>query len=222
LPQNEPQVVFRELYISIGDLRDMMMPGYELAGDRWLFQHLTQTLDRRMLRLLVDTDDAFIHTSFSINVNVATILSPDFLQFDAGLRSGARGTILLELQLVDIFADLGAYVFAREFAKERGYRLCLDGVSHNALPYVDRRRLGLDFVKIPWRPEMADLDEERVTEFRDLVGRLGKARAILCHVDSDAAVKFGHHCGFALFQGRHVDRLLAARDRRLGPQRKPR
>jgi hypothetical protein len=220
LPGNEPHVVFRELYISIADLRDMVTPGYEIAGDRWLFQHLTNTLDRRMLNLLVRNDDGFLQSSFSININVATLLSPDFLEFDAGLRSGARGTILLELQLVDIFADLGAYVFAREFAKERGYRLCLDGVNHNTLPYVDRNRLGLDFVKISWRPEMADLDEARLGELRGLVEGLGRARAILCHVGSDDAVAFGHASGFALFQGRHIDELLGERDRRRGQHRK--
>jgi hypothetical protein len=220
LPNNEPHVVFRELYMSIADLRDMVMPGHEIAGDRWLFQHLTNTLDRRMLNLLVNSDDGFLQSSFSININVATLLSPDFLQFDAGLRSGARGTILLELQLVDIFADIGAYIFAREFAKERGYRLCLDGVSHHTLPFVDRNRLGLDFVKVTWRPEIADLDEERLGELRGLVGALGKARAILCHVDSDQAVMLGHDCGFTLFQGRQIDRLLGERDRRLGPQKK--
>jgi hypothetical protein len=222
LPGNDPHVVFRELYISIADLRDMVTPGYEIAGDRWLFQHLTNTLDRRMLSLLVRNEDGFLQSSFSMNINVATLLSPDFLEFDAGLRSGARGTILLELQLVDIFADLGAYLFAREFAKERGYRLCLDGVNHDALPYVDRNRLGLDFVKIPWRAEMADLGETRLGEFRGFVEGLGKARAILCHVGSDEAVNFGHASGFALFQGRHIDRLLGERDRRLGRPKKRR
>jgi hypothetical protein len=222
LPGNEPHVVFRELYISIADLRDMVTPGYEIAGDRWLFRHLTNTLDRRMLSLLVRNDDGFLQSSFSININVATLLSPDFLEFDAGLRSGARGTILLELQLVDIFADIGAYLFAREFAKERGYRLCLDGVDHDTLPYVDRNRLGLDFVKVPWRPEMADLGEARLDQFRGFVEGLGRARAILCHVGSDEAVRFGHATGFALFQGRHIDQLLDERDRRLGPRRKQR
>lgn len=220
LPNCEPQILFRELYISIADLREMMVPGYEIAGDRWLFQHLTQTLDRRMLDLLVNSDDGFLKSGFSINMNVATMLAPDFLEFDAGLRAGARGTILLELQLVDIFADIGAYIFAREFAKERGYRLCLDGVNHHTLPFVDRERLGLDFVKITWRPEMADLDEERLAEFRGLVERLGKTRAILCHVDDDRALQFGRRCGFALFQGRRIDRLLAARDKSAHPQRR--
>jgi EAL domain-containing protein (putative c-di-GMP-specific phosphodiesterase class I) len=214
LPGAAPQVVFRELYISIADLRDAMMPGYEIAADRWLFQHLTQTLDRRMLKMLVQNDDSAIGTNFSLNVNVATLLGEDFLQFDASLRSAARGTIVLELQLIDIFADVGAFLFARDFVRERGYRICLDGINQHSLPFIERQGLGVEFVKIAWRREMIDMvDTERATEFRKLIERLGKTRAILCHCDSDEAVRFGRAAGFALFQGRHVDRLLAVRDK---------
>jgi len=209
VPGAKPHVVFREFYISIADLRDTVLPGFEIAADRWLFQHLTETLDRRMLKLLINNNDDFLRSSFSINMNVASLLSDDFLQFDATLRAAARGTILLEFQLVDIFADISAYVFAREFAAERKYRICLDGISYNALPYVDRARLGADFVKVRWRPEMADLNGERMEELKALISRLGRTGAILCHVDGEEAVRVGHSCGFALFQGRYIDHLLS-------------
>jgi hypothetical protein len=39
-PGKPPQPVFRELYISIDELRAIVMPGYNIASDRWLFQHL--------------------------------------------------------------------------------------------------------------------------------------------------------------------------------------
>jgi hypothetical protein len=206
--------------LSIDDLRHLVPPGREITADRWLFQHLTQTLDRRMLKLLLDNDDGFLTSSFSININVASILSQDFLRFDSSLRANARGTIVLELQLIDIFADVSAYLFAREFAKERNYRICLDGVSHHAIPFIDRQRLGLDFIKVPWRSEMGDLVKtDRVDEFKAQVEQIGKTRAILCHCDSEEAIKFGQSCGFAFFQGRQVDRLLSQARRRTTPAR---
>jgi hypothetical protein len=45
-----------------------------------------------------------------------------------------RGTVIFELQTIDIFSDLGAYIFARDFVKERGYRVCLDGVTDLTCP----------------------------------------------------------------------------------------
>jgi hypothetical protein len=205
-----PRPVLRELYISIADLRDIIMPGFDLASDRWLFQHLTQTLDRRMLKLLMKNDDAEINQAFSLNLNVATLVSPEFLAFDASLRSGARGTIVVELQMVDVMGDLRAYAFARDFVKERGYRVCLDAINELSLPYIDRERLGVDLVKMCWQPGMIDRYREDGAQLRADVERLGKTRAILCHCDTEEAIEFGQAVGIHLFQGRQIDKMLAA------------
>ncbi len=187
------------------------MPTRDIASDRWLFQHLTQHLDRRVLAMLRKNDDQVLAHSYSLNLNISTLLSQEFHQFDQSLRAGARGTIVIELQKVDIFADLGAYLFARDFLKERGYRVCLDGVSAVTLGFIDRERLGLDLLKMFWTPDMADpLHTERTTAFRDAVERAGRSRIILARCDSEDAVTFGQAVGLRLFQGRYIDRLLSA------------
>jgi hypothetical protein len=209
LGDETPKTVFREIYISIADLRDSVMPRRDIASDRWLFQHLTQHLDRRVLAMLRKNDDQAIAHSYSLNLNISTVLSQDFHQFDQSLRSNARSSIVIELQKVDIFADLGAYMFARDFLKERGYRVCLDGVSAVTLNFIDRERLGLDLVKMFWSPDMADpLRTQRTTAFRDAIERTGRSRIILARCDSEEAVSFGLSVGLRLFQGRHIDRLL--------------
>ncbi len=206
----QPKPMLREIYVSIPDLRDSVLPRYELAADRWLFQYLTQALDKRVLALLRRNDDRAIAQSYSLNLNISTLLSEDFLQFDQSLRARARGTIVIELQEIDILADLGAYAFARDFLKERGYRICLDGVSPASLGLIDRARLGLDLVKVFWTPAMAEPQAgERATEFRAAVERIGKSRVILARCDSEAAVAFGRASGLRFFQGRHIDRLLS-------------
>src|SRR3546814_2426845 len=44
-----PQPVFRELYISIADLQQTVLPELDLASNLWMFQHLTQPLDSRKI-----------------------------------------------------------------------------------------------------------------------------------------------------------------------------
>ena len=206
-----PKPVFREIYISIAELRDAIMPRRDIASDPWLFQHLTQHLDRRVLAMLRKNDEQALAHSYSLNLNISTLLSQEFHQFDQSLRAGARGSIVIELQKVDIFADLGAYIFARDFLKERGYRVCLDGVSEVTLGFIDRERLGLDLLKMFWTPDMADpLRSERTTAFREAIDRAGRSRIILARCDSEDAVAFGRAAGLRLFQGRHIDRLLSA------------
>jgi hypothetical protein len=169
-----------------------------------------------MLALLLRADDPAIWNSFSMNLNVSTILSPEFLSFDASLRAGARGTIVIELQMIDVYADISAFSFARDFARDRGYRICLDSLTETTLPLVDREKLGVDLVKLQWAPAMADERfVERRMKLRDMIERTGKSKVIMCHVDTEDAVTFGQSVGIVMYQGRYIDQLVAPRSQTL-------
>jgi hypothetical protein len=211
IPNEVPKTIYREVYVSIPDLRDAVMPKRDIASDRWLFQYLTQTLDRRVLTMLRRSDDRELAHSYSLNLNISTLLSPEFQAFDQSLRSGTRGSIVIEVEKVDIFNDIGAYIFARDYVHERGYRICLDGVTALTLPYIDRERLGLDLMKVFWSPDLADRARpERAAEVKAAIERAGKSRVIMARCDNADAIRFGHESGVHLFQGRHIDRLLSA------------
>lgn len=213
-----PQPVFHELFISIADLRQTLFPSVDVNSSPWLFQQLTETLDRRVLSLLNQHDDRTLEGDISINLNVATILEPEFLKFDDNVKAGMRGTIVLELQKVDIFADLGAYLFARDFAHDRGYRICIDGLNYAQLPFVDRERLGADLIKLVWNAGLSE-EKDRKTE---ALKRIGVTRIILCRCDTPAAIEFGHSVGLTLFQGRYVESLLQGeRHKRLRSRPRP-
>ena len=212
LSDQAPQPLFRELFISIADLQKQVLPNFNILANRWLFQYLTETLDKRMLALLMRNDDPAIANSFSVNLNVSTILSKEFMTFDASLKAGARGTIVLELQMLDIYADIATFTFARDFARERGYRLCLDGVTELTLAHVDRERLGIDLVKLQWAPGLADERRHEARQrLKGFVDQAGKSRVIMCHVDSEDAIRFGHSVGIAMYQGRLLDQLVSPR-----------
>ncbi len=208
-PGLPPQALFHELYISIGDLRTALLPRYNLAADRWLFQHLTQALDLRMLALLTARSEVRQVKDFSINLNVATVLSPEFLQFDREMSAEARGTIAIEVQPIDIFADVGAFMFARDFLKERGYKLCIDGLKHLTLPLVNREWLGVDLVKFHWGYDLVDdLGGKRSQSLKHVVQQIGRERLILTRCDSPDAARAGADLGIAMYQGRLFDKQL--------------
>lgn len=201
-----PKPVFRELYTSIADLEEKVVPGVKLAADRWLFQHLTRALDARVLTQLVETPEPSLASHISLNLNIASLQSRQFLAFDKMLKPEARKTIVLELQLIDILADMNAFQFARDFVHERGYSLCLDGLTYLTAPLTDRTLLGLDLVKVIWTPEMAtDEVESRRNAFAWMIDKAGDGRAILCRCDGEDAIRFGQSIGITLFQGMAVD-----------------
>ncbi len=207
--ENPPQSIFKELFVSIADLAETVLPDVNLIANRWLFQHLTQTLDLRVLKLLSRADDSDLFSSFSINLNIETLVHPDFIEFDKSLRTGSRGTIVVELQPVDVFADFNAFMFARDFAREKGYRICLDGVGINFFEFIDRKKLGLDLVKLIWSPELSNEgNPARREEIGAHIEELGKSRIILSRCDTPAAIRLGQSLGITMFQGRYIDSLL--------------
>lgn len=80
-----PQPVLREVHLAVGELAERLMPGFDLSADPWLFQRLAETLDRHLLANLA-MDAGQESEAISINLRLATLLSPDFLKFDQQFR----------------------------------------------------------------------------------------------------------------------------------------
>jgi hypothetical protein len=204
-----PEPVFKELYVSIAELQQALAPNTDLAANRWLFGYVTGLLDKRVLKLLRRNIDSSLKSHYSLNLNVATVFSEEFSAFDSGLPTGARGTIVIELQPMDIIADLRSYALAREYLRERGYRLCVDGLNLDMLRFIDRERLRADLLKIYWNSDFAEEhNDELRAEVGELIRATGPARVILCRCDNKDAIRCGASMGISLFQGRHIDTLL--------------
>lgn len=205
----KPEPVFTEVFVSIADLRETVMPGTDFAANPWLFQRMTQTLDRRVMSQMSRKEDkSLLRDGFSVNLNVATLLSEEFLTFDDNFAPSS-GDIVLEVRLEDIFSDLSAFTFARDFVHERGYRICIDGVTFRTYPYADSNRLGVAYSKLMWSPDMAAMmGTERAQKFKDMIRERRRGRTILSRCDNDAAVRIGSQLGITLFQGRHLDTVL--------------
>ena len=205
----KPEPVYYEIYTSIASLRETLMPDIDVQANQWLFQDLTKHLDRRMISYLAQ-DDATLRQAFSVNFNVSTLLSPEFLDFDEALSSTTRGGIVIELQLFDVYADLGNFLFARDFLHERGYKFCLDGMTHLSLPLINREELGFDLVKLQWSPDLFDqLHGFRGAGLRQAAQDMGAERLILNRCDSEQALEVGESLGITLYQGHLLDEMLS-------------
>jgi len=210
-PDDKPEVVFHEMYVSIDELGRRLMPGVSIASDPWLFQRLTRTLDGRVLRQIAH-DYAKTKKAFSLNLNVATVLSSDFRRFEQSIGSGVRGRLIIELQHIDIFADMPAYLFAREYLRELGFKVCIDGLNHLTLPFIDREKLGIDLLKMHCSDDLfSGMSPDAIAALEQSVRNAGVARIIMSRCESENALQVGFNMGISLFQGRHIDGLLPQR-----------
>ncbi|MEK9722752.1 MAG: hypothetical protein VW405_04620 [Rhodospirillaceae bacterium] len=208
-------LVFFELFLSMADVKERVAPDINLFASPWLFQYLTETLDKRLLAVLMEDDFDEINDPLSINLNISTVLSRDFQNFHRAV-DGHMDKIIVEFQIIDIFADMKNYAYARDSLQERGYRVVVDGLNPLSLQYFEPADLRSDFIKISWGPEFAgDEEESRVEEMRTVVAKAGRDTMILARVDSQKAVKWGLNLGISRFQGFFIDKVI-------GGGRKPR
>lgn len=209
LDDSAPQTLFEEIYVSIDDLQRIVSPGIDLSSNIWLFRYLTQTLDKRIMSMMI-RDGITSPLPFSLNLNVATILTPDFAKFEATITPQLRGRLVIEMNKLDVFSDVGAFMFARDYLHDHGFRLCLDGLTHHTLRYYDRETLGFDLVKLFWAPNaVEDILPGMIPDVRNMVMNTGQAHTILCRCDDERAVALGQELGIVMFQGREVDKRLA-------------
>lgn len=207
--KSAPQRVFEEVFVSIPDMRDSLLPEVDITSNPWLFLALTETLDKRVLEIISRHDDGSLIGNFSVNINVSTILSDDFLRFDDSINGSMRQSIILELQLIDIFSDIRSFILAKTFAKARGYKICIDGITVDKLKYLNRTNLDCDLMKIVWHPSFVDVINED-KHFMDYMNKAERAKIILCRIDDANAIETGNSLGINLYQGRYVQRLLNA------------
>ncbi len=190
------RLAWEKRFLSISELTATLAPGRSAHADPWLFRRLTRVLDRRMLALLAATHELRGAGPFSLNLNVASVLSPEFLRFDAAVPSALQGRVVLDLLPADVLADPAAFIFARSFARARGYRLLLRNVTATLLPLLRLHKMELDFVQLRWSPALTSIDPAML--------QAGTARWVLSQADEPAALQWGHDHGISLVQGRAV------------------
>ena len=201
-------ILFDEHCVSIGALQRRVAPGFNLLSDLWLFQYLTESLDKRLLAIIARQDWASQEHAVSLNLNIGTVQSPEFQVFDNHVGDRAE-RIVVEMQIVDIFADLDAYAGTRDSLRDRGYRVLIDGLNPMLLEYFNPGLLNADFVKVGWGSEFSDaVSVEEEAERAEMVDAIGPDKFILARTDSETAVTWGLKLGVRRFQGYFIDTLV--------------
>jgi len=205
--------VFDELYIRIAQLRKEMQAEVDFVSNRWLFKYLTQILDERMLELTARDPKKYFDSPVSLNLNAQTLLSDAFAKLNAVIPPVMKVSIVIEVPVVDVFADINGFIVARNEVQKQGYRVCIDGLTTTSFVNIDREKLKVDLLKVQWNADAeSDLASKENQELAAAIQRSGAKRIILCRCDSKQAVDYGRALGISLFQGRYVDNLVQPAD----------
>lgn len=206
---SEPKPLFIELYVATTELFKTMAPKADIAADGTMFQLLTRMMDKRMLGMIGRGEDRALRNSFSLNINVRSIFEKEFILFDDFLGEQGRKTVILEIKIHDIYADYNNYCFARDFVQEKGYRICVDGITPVILPLIDRKYMKADLVKIFADAQFADeMPQQQFSELDYAIKKISPSRIILAHCENDAQIRAGQRLEIGLFQGFFLDQYM--------------
>ncbi|MFN3076165.1 MAG: EAL domain-containing protein [Alphaproteobacteria bacterium] len=207
--KNTADVAFQEFFFSMADVKRTIAPKIDVMAHEWLFQSLVGELDRHMLRALMRSAVRHRAQTVSVNLNLSTLKQSVFQSFVDSLLPNQ--TLIVEVAVVDAFADLPLFLSQRDMLHERGFKILLDRVTPLVLEMIDLSQFEADYFKLSWTHDLGAAHHKRVLfPPHETVAAIGPERIVLSRCDSEAAVKWGMDLGISIFQGRFVDAMLAA------------
>ena len=204
----QQELAFREHFIAMEELRARIAPDINIFSSHWLFQYLSETIDARMLEVLSRLDFVNMDAPISVNLNISTIMTRPFQNFHA-LVGPNTNKVVVEIQITDVFADMGAYAYTRDWLREHGYKVLIDGVNPLTLHFFDPSLLDADYLKVTWGPEVrGGVGQEQTRQIRLVVDKMPSAGVVLSRVDSEEGVSWGLDLGIRCFQGHFIDKVV--------------
>lgn len=203
--------------VDPGLLGAHLAPHGGAPADPWLRQHLADELGRALLGLLheawgtgapLDPAPRPGVPPLLLRLPLALLGAPPFAAFAALPHGEVRPAIAIGI--AEAAAAPAGWASARTRLAEAGMPLVLDGLTHHALVLARPEALEPDLLVLPWSGTLLRLPPPRQAEVAAAIARIGPDRIMMTGADSEAALRWGRTAGLSLFQGTHVEAMLAA------------
>jgi EAL domain-containing protein (putative c-di-GMP-specific phosphodiesterase class I) len=194
-----------EHYISIDDLRRERFPKLDVITPEHLFLALCESLDQWLLAALTQNYDAIAGKRLNFNLSVASITGSVFAQFAFVVPRAARNLISFELHRGDLLLDFARTLNAVELLRREGFRVAIDSVTPDMLPYLNLAAFDADMIKINVSKDRAE--QLAAPAVRKALAQLPADRLVFFRCDNEKALALGLEAGVQLFQGWLIDDL---------------
>ena len=195
-----------EYFISFEDLSRERFPKLEITSSEHFFLALCGMLDQRLLAMLTTSPEIISGRTINLNVSVASIIGPVFAKFARSIPHKQRPLIGFELHRGDLFQDFALTLGAIDLLKREGFRVILDSITPDMIPYLDLAAFPVDNIKI-------NVSKDRADQLADPAVRIGLERIqadklIFFRCDNEHALRIGQEIGVPVFQGWLIDDLV--------------
>ena len=197
--------VMTEFFISMSAIRQHLLVGVDMRHNKNVFNQLTVTLDRILLKCIdrVRRPDQ----RCSLNINIESVFANEFEAFEKRSLNSLR-PFNFEFRAADVMANFTEFIAARDLIQSRGGTIALDGLSPQMLAIIDVSQLQANMAKVFWQAGLGPELLRRQGQFERL--RAGGVVLALARVDDPEGYATGRDLRFGLLQGFEIDRQLAA------------
>lgn len=201
------EVVFQEFFVAVKDLSAQFNENIDLVANRWLFSYLSQTLDKKTISAFQAAELKIWPKQISLNLNLSSVFSKEFVDFAKNVLKPEQ-TIIVEVQMMDVFNNLPLFFEAKEILHQGGHKILIDAMSPGMLQMLNIKRLGADMIKIFWEP-LLEYDKNN-DNLRQIIESFGSENVILAKCVDEMAVRWGMSYKINKFQGPYIDNLEVA------------
>lgn len=210
--------LFDEYFVAVKDLSRNFDKNIDLIGNKWLFLYLTQTLDKKTMSSFVVSDIKNREGKVSLNLNLSTINTSDFINFEQYVKSLGQ-KLIIEVQPIDMLNNMRAFFNTKEKLHKLGHEILLDATSLEMLQAINVKSLGFDYIKLFWHDLMDEYGVQS-DKVREIFEEVGYNKIILAKCIDEKALRWGIKNGIRAFQGPYIDMLEVAMIRKNCPNGK--
>jgi hypothetical protein len=197
--------VMTEFFISMSAIRQNLLVGVDMRHNKNVFNQLTVTLDRILLKCIDRVRRP--EQRCSLNINIESVFSSEFESFEKRSLNSLR-PFNFEFRASDVMANFSEFLTARDLIQSRGGTVALDGLSSQMVSIIDLAQLKTNMAKVFWQAGTAAELIRLRPHFERL--RAGGLVLALARVDDPEGLATGRSLRFGLLQGFEIDRQLAA------------
>jgi hypothetical protein len=203
-PSRGIQPVMTEFFISMSAIRQHLLVGVDMRHNKNVFNQLTVTLDRILLKCIDRVRRP--EQRCSLNINIESVFANEFEAFEKRSLNSLR-PFNFEFRASDVMANFTEFIAARDLIQSRGGTIALDGLSPQMIGIIDVSQLQANMAKVFWQAGIGPELMRRQAQFE----RLRNAGVVLAlaRVDDPEGFATGRDMRFGLLQGFEIDRQLA-------------
>lgn len=204
-PQKPLSPVMNEFFVSMAALRQHLLIGVDMRHNKNIFNQMTVTLDRILLKAIDGIKQP--DQRASLNINIESVFSSDFEAFEKHWLNSLR-RFNFEFRLSDIMQNFNEFPTARDLIQGHGGTVTIDGITPSLINVINLSQLNPNMVKIFWQPGIGSELQRRRAHLDHL--RQSGVVLTLARVDDEEGYITGRDLNFGMFQGYHIDKLLSS------------